>query len=188
VKPEAGTPAPKQAKFKEVTLPATTRLSVKLDTPVSSASSTVETPVHGELTQAIVRDGVTVVPAGARVSGVVSGVQRSGKVKGRASLALAFNQLSFDNEHYPIGARYSRVAPATKAKDAKTIGIPAAGGAVVGAVVGGKKGAAIGAAAGGGAGTAVVLSTRGKEVTLGSGAVLSMAAGRAITVRVPLDR
>ena len=61
------------------------------------------------------------------------------------------------------------VAPATKASDAKTIGIPAAGGAVLGAVLGGKKGAAIGAAVGGGAGTAVVLTTAGKEVGLASG-------------------
>ena len=43
------------------------------------------------------------------------------------------------------------VAPATKKKDALTIGLPAAGGAVVGALVDGKKGAGIGAAVGGGA-------------------------------------
>jgi hypothetical protein len=188
LKPETDAPAPKAAKFREVTLPATTRLVVSLESPVSSATSTVETPVRGELTEAIVSDGVTVIPAGARISGVVSGAEPSARVKGRASLSLAFDELSFENATYPIEARYSQVAPATKEKDAKTIGIPAAGGAVVGAIVGGKKGAAIGAAAGGGAGTAVVLSTRGKEVTLGSGAVLSMQAGRPITVRVPLDR
>ena len=54
----------------------------------------------------------------------------------------------------------------TKKKDALTIGLPAAGGAVVGALVDGKKGAGIGAAVGGGAGTAVVLSTRGKDVRM----------------------
>jgi hypothetical protein len=186
VKPDEPAPAPAKARFREVTLPASTRLSVRLDTPVSSATSTVETAVHGELTQPIVRDGITVIPAGARVSGVVSGVHPSGKVKGRASLDLAFNELSFAGVNYPIDARYGRVAEATKAKDAKTIGIPAAGGAVVGAVVGGKKGAAIGAAAGGGVGTAVVLTTPGREVTLGQGAVLAIPAGRTITVRVPL--
>jgi len=186
VKPDKAAPAPEKAKFREVTLPASTRLSVRLETPVSSATSSVETAVHGELTQAIVRDGITVIPAGARVSGVVSGVQPSGKVKGRASLELAFNELSFASANHPIDAHYGRVAPATKAKDAKTIGIPAAGGAVVGAVVGGKKGAAIGAAAGGGAGAAVVLSTPGREITLEPGDVFSMPAGRTITVRVPL--
>jgi hypothetical protein len=186
LKPADPSPAPAKAKFREVTLPASTRLSLKLDTPVSSATSRVESVVRGELTEPVVRDGITIVPAGARVSGLVSGVQASGKVKGRASLELTFNELSFADASYPIDAHYSAVAPATKAKDAKTIGIPAAGGAIVGAVVGGKKGAAIGAAAGGGAGTAVVLSTPGREVALQPGAELSLQAGRTITVRVPL--
>lgn len=186
VKTDAAAPAPKAAKFREITLPANTRLAVRLDTPVSSATSTVETPVSGKLAEAIVQDGVTVVPAGSRVSGVVTRAQPSARVKGRASLALSFTALTVDGTRYPIAARYTRVAPATKAKDAKTIGIPAAGGALIGAIAGGKKGAAVGAAAGGGAGTAVVLSTRGQEVTLGRGAVLSMRAGRALTVRVPI--
>ena len=58
---------------------------------------------------------------------------------------------------------------ATKQKDALEIGAPAAGGAIIGALIGGKKGALIGTAVGGGAGTAVVLSTRGKEVHLPRG-------------------
>ncbi len=74
------------------------------------------------------------------------------------------------------------VAPATKKKDALTIGIPAAGGAVVGALIGGKKGAGIGAAAGGGAGTAAVLTTRGKDVRVGRGAVLSVRLTSPLTV------
>ena len=63
----------------------------------------------------------------------------------------------------------ARTAAATKKKDAVEIGAPAAGGAIIGALVGGKKGALIGTAIGGGAGTAVVLSTRGKEVRLPKG-------------------
>ena len=80
----------------------------------------------------------------------------------------------------------SRQAPATKSKDAAIIGLPATGGAIVGAVTGGKKGAAIGAAAGGGAGTAVVLSTRGKEVRLGRGYQVGVRLLAPITVRVPV--
>jgi hypothetical protein len=76
------------------------------------------------------------------------------------------------------------VAPATKKKDALTIGIPAAGGAAVGALVDGKKGAAIGAAAGGGAGTAAVLSTRGKDVRIGRGATLAVRLAAPLTIDV----
>ena len=113
--------------------------------------------------------------------------QPSGKVKGLASLGLAFDTLTIGSETYRIDARYARTAQSTKKADAEKIGIPAAGGAIVGAIIGGKKGAAIGATAGGGAGTAVVLSTSGKEVVLPVGTMLSLDAGRSILLRVPLD-
>ena len=76
------------------------------------------------------------------------------------------------------------VAPATKKKDALTIGVPEAGGAAIGALVGGKKGAGIGALVGGGGGTAVVLSTRGKEIRVGRGATLDVSLIEPLTVRV----
>ena len=84
-----------------------------------------------------------------------------------AASAVRFTRIAPANESSTYNMRtnsWVAVAPATKKKDALTIGIPAAGGAVIGALVDGKKGAAIGSAAGGGAGTAVVLSTRGKDV------------------------
>jgi hypothetical protein len=64
------------------------------------------------------------------------------------------------------------------------IGIPAAGGAVVGGLIGGKKGAVIGGAAAGGAGTAVVMNQRGQEVHIGKGAALTLKLTEPLTVRV----
>lgn len=78
----------------------------------------------------------------------------------------------------------TRVAPATKKQDAAKIGAGAAGGAIVGGLMGGGDGAAKGAAIGGGAGTAVVLSTRGKDVRLGEGANLSVKLTAPLTVRL----
>ena len=114
---------------------------------------------------------------GSTAAGYVSEAVRPGKVKGRGRVAVRFTRIDPGPgvEPYRMQTRsWVAVAPATKKKDALTIGIPAAGGAVVGALVGGKKGAGIGAAAGGGAGTAVVLTTRGKDVRVGRGAVLSV--------------
>jgi hypothetical protein len=142
--------------------------------------------VGGELVEPVVVEGVTVVPAGAVVSGVVTSAEPAGKVKGRASLSIRFDRLSAGGESYPLDARFARTAEATKERDAKKIAIPAAGGAVIGAIIGGKKGAAIGAAAGGGAGTAVVLSTSGPEIALADGTVLSLSAGTEIVVKVPI--
>jgi hypothetical protein len=173
---------PTGARFREVTVPETTKLSIRLETPVSSATSLVEMPIRGELIEAVTVDGVAAIPSGSAVSGVVSSVRPSGKVKGRASLELRFNRVTSRGESHDLDARFARTAPSAKESDAKKIAIPAAGGAIVG----GKQGAAIGAAAGGGAGTAVVLTSAGPDVVLEKGTILSLTAGRLIVVRVPL--
>ena len=161
---------------REITLPAGTVLPLTLDSSVASDRSRLEDDVRAHLRRAVVINGVNVIPAGSVVSGHVTSVRRPGRVKGRGYIAFRFNSLSTpDNGRTAISTtRVSRTAPATKKVDAMKIGIPAAGGAVIGALAGGKKGAAIGATAGGGAGTAVVLSTRGRDVRLGPGAAVSV--------------
>jgi len=182
-RPEA-TPA---AAWREVTIPAGTTLPVVLDTTVSSATSRVEQPVAAHLSRPVSINGVAVLPEGSRVSGVVTDATRSARVKGRAHLAIRFDSLTprGDDQRYTIQTTsVGRTAPATKKNDAMKIGAPAAGGAIIGAIAGGKKGALIGTAVGGGAGTGVVLSTRGKEVSLAKGAVLTLKLTAPLTVRV----
>ena len=170
---------------REVIVPAGTVLRVQLENSVASDSSRIEDVVRGHLVAPVVVDGRTVVPASSPVVGHVTQAVRSGKVKGRAQVGMRFDSLTADGDRYAIQTRqWTRIAPSTKGKDAATIGLPAAGGAIVGGVVGGKKGAGIGAAAGGGAGTAVVMTTRGKEVRLGRGAVLYVRLDRPLSVRV----
>jgi hypothetical protein len=183
------TPAlPAIAKFREFTVPEGTRLAVRLDSAVGSDSSRVEDPIEATLTDAVVVDGTEVLPAGSVVRGNVAAVEPAGKVKGRASLTLQFASVAARDERYAIAARDDMMAPSTKREDAAKIGIPAAGGAIVGALIGGKKGAAIGTTIGGGAGAAVVLSTSGDEIRLPRGTVLSLRLDRAVDVRVPIDR
>jgi hypothetical protein len=177
---------PKGAKFREIEVPADAPLMIRLDTPVGSATSARETVVRGELTEPVVVKGRTAIPAGATATGIVTAADPSGKVNGLARLALSFNELSVDGTPYPISAHFDRTAAATKAKDAEKVGIPAAGGAIIGAIVGGGKGAAIGAAAGGGAGMAVVAATPGQNIALERGTVLRLEAGKAFTVKVAI--
>lgn len=181
--PEA---APSTARaFREVTIPAGTVLSVRLTTPVASDTSRVEQRVDGTLARDVRVGGVEALGAGASLRGVVTNAERSGRVKGRANVAFKFDHLSADGTVYPISTRtVSRVAPGTKKRDAATIGIPAAGGAIVGGIVGGKDGAVKGGAIGGAAGTAAVLSTRGKEVRLAPGTTVSVRLAAPLTVRV----
>jgi len=172
---------------REVTIPAGTLLPITLDTAVGSDTSRVEEPVTAHLARAIHVHGEAVLPEGTRVTGVVTDATRSAKVKGRAHVAVRFDSMTprGEDHRYSIHtAAVGRTAPGTKQKDAVEIGAPAAGGAIIGALVGGGKGAAIGAGIGGGAGTAVVLSTRGKEVHLAKGAQLTLKLAEPVTVNV----
>ncbi len=184
-------PAATTGRVRQVTLPAGTALTVVLDTSVGSDISRVEQPVRAHLARSVVVSGTTALPEGAAVTGVVTDATRSGKVKGRAHVAMRFDAVASargegESAQYRIAtAPVGRTAASTTKRDAEEIGIPAAGGAIVGGLIGGGKGAAIGAAAGGGAGTAVVLNQRGKEVRLGRGARLTVKLTEPLTVAVP---
>lgn len=170
---------------RELTIPAGTSLSLELATTVSSKDSSIEDPVHATLRRAIVIDGKTIVPAGARVSGHVTEATRPGRVKGLARVGMRFNRLRLGDTAYDIRtASISRQADATKKADATKIGIGAGAGAITGAIAGGKKGAAIGTAVGAGGGTAVVLATRGEDVTLARGTVVTARLAQPLTIRV----
>jgi hypothetical protein len=177
--------------YREVTLPAGTVLPVELTTRVGSETSHVEDTVRGTLRRAVVVHGVQAFPAGTAVVGHVTSAQRSAKVKGRARIAFRFTAIDPPGAADRLSMRtdtVSRLAPATKKADAAKIGGGAAGGAIIGGILGGGDGAAKGAAIGGAAGSGVVLSTRGKDVTLPAGTPVSVRLAAPLTVRVATSR
>jgi hypothetical protein len=179
---------PAEASLREVTLPAGTVLPLVLDTPVASDTSRIEQLVRAHLSRPVAVSGLTILPTGSPVSGVVTSAVRSGKVKGRAHVAVRFNTVTRrgDAERYGMTTSpLARTAPATKKQDTLKVAAPAAGGALVGGLFGGKKGALIGTGVGAGAGGAVVLSTRGKEVRLGKGALVTVRLEKPLTIKVP---
>jgi hypothetical protein len=170
---------------REITIPADTALSLELETTVSSENSSIEDPVQATLQRAIVVNGETVVPVGAQVSGHVTETIRPGRIKGLARVGIRFNRLRVGNTAYDIRtAAISRQGEATKKDDATKIGIGGGAGAIPGAIAGGKKGAAIGTAVGAGGGTAVVLATRGEDVTLARGTVITARLAQPVTIRI----
>jgi hypothetical protein len=178
---------PVTATTHEVTLAQGTLLTARLNSAIASDTSREGDPVEATLTEAVRLDGVEVLPSGSVLTGVVTTADASGKVKGRASLAVAFRSVAVlgRGETYALSGTFHHTAASTKGDDAKKIGIPAAAGAGIGAIVGGKQGAGIGALIGGGAGTAVVLSTSGPEVRYVRGASMSIALDQAVNIRVP---
>ena len=171
--------------YRDVTIPAGTSLALALTQSVASDTSAVEDAVNAELTRPVTIDGREVLPAGSRLLGVVTHVDDSGRVKGRAMIAFRFTSLRSGDTQYDVETEpQSYLAAATKGEDATKIGIGAGAGAIIGGIVGGKEGAAKGAAIGGGAGTGVVLATKGREVRLESGANVTTHLTAPLTVRV----
>lgn len=179
-------PARRAPERREVTVPQGTAIPLELETPLSSETTQLEAPVRARVRQAVIVDGVVAIPTGAVLSGVVTEVERAGRVQGRAQLTFVFNRLEADNVREDVTtAPVAFVAESTKGEDAAKIGVGAVGGAIVGGILGGGSGAAKGAVIGGAAGTGVVLATRGDEVTLERGAVLAASLASPLTVRVP---
>src|SRR5690349_10614240 len=187
---EAATPippkpvAPPPPRFREVTVPAGTSLSVTILSNLASNTSHVEDAVKASLAEPVVVDGVTAVPAKAQITGTVTDVKESGRVKGKASLALRFDRLIVRGETQRISsARVMLEAQDNKKSDVKKGGLGAGLGAVVGGVVGGGKGAAIGAVAGG---TGAILGTKGGEISVPAGTVVNVLLQEPFSVQVPL--
>jgi hypothetical protein len=179
------TPVAPAARYTEVTIPSGTTLRLALASTVGSDTSNVEQPVRATLRSPVTISGQVVLPAGSEVTGVVSEAEGSGRVKGRARIAMRFNAMKANGESYDIKTSgYAQEAAATKKQDAEKIAIGAGAGAALGAILGGGGGAAKGAAIGGAGGTGVVLATKGKEIHLGPGANITTRLTAPITVRV----
>jgi len=172
--PVAPAPAPPGPTSHEVTVPTGTTMPLELLTAVNSETGTIGTEVRARLQEAIVLGGDTVIPNGATLTGTVTDVERSGRVQGRARLALRFTEVSFSGQRETLRTDpLTFEAEGTKKQDATKVGAGAGIGAVIGGILGGGKGAAKGAAIGGAAGGGAVLATRGKEVDLASGTALT---------------
>lgn len=137
-------------------------LSSERNSPGDTFMATIDRP--------IVVDGFVVAERGARVEGRVAEVDRGGRVKGVATMAVEITRLhTADGQAVALETdSFQRAAEQTRKQDAAKVGIGAAVGAAIGAIAGGGKGAAIGAGVGGGAGAGSVALSRGQAATLPS--------------------
>jgi len=186
--PAAVAPAPARPRFRELTAPTNSSLSLELLTALSSETAQVEDPVRARLRQAVMVDGDTVLPAGVVLNGNVVDVARAGRVQGRSRLVFRFTEVELNGAREELRTNpVTFEGEATKGEDATKIGAGAVGGAIVGGILGGGSGAAKGAAIGGAAGTGVVLATRGRDVTVAAGADIAATLATPFFVQVPVQ-
>ncbi len=174
------TPRPRP---KPIVIPEGTRLALALETTVSSGTNHAGDVVVARLTEPVRVSEKVVIPEGSRVTGRVTAAVASGRVKGRARLALAFDSVEWKGHTTDIVASAIDItAEPSKKHDAALVGAGAGAGAIIGGIAKGGKGAAIGALIGAGAGGGAVLATKGKEVHLESGQALEVRLTEAVRI------
>jgi hypothetical protein len=152
-------------------IPVGTEFDVRLQKPLSSATSQVEDRFEAT-TVVDLKDanGRVVVPAGSVMRGVVSAVNKAGRIERKGSLQVAFDRITVRGRSYPIRATVTQALESEGIKGEKEkIGIGAGAGAIIGAILGGVKGALAGVLIGAGG---TIAATEGKDVELPAGTVL----------------
>jgi len=151
-------------------IPANTQLTLRLETPVSSRTSSAGDRVTARVESAVGEDGTVVLPGGTVLHGRVTEAAAAGRVKGLARVAVSFDRIVVRGQSHPLEATVlTAVGPDSHERDAKIIGGGAVAGAIIGGIKGGKSGAVKGAVIGAGAGTGAVLVTKGKDVEMPAG-------------------
>jgi len=182
-------------------IPKNTHVLLKMVNSISTRTAQEGAQVYMQTASPITDGGQIIVPVGSYVQGTVLISRRSGKVSGRAQLAIRLDVLTLP------GGRTLKFSPhlssvddgettqkvvndeglvqqgSNVGKDVERIAILAGTGAGLGAVVDRSwTGAGIGGAAGSAVGLATTLLTRGKEVELRQGSSLDVVFDRALAV------
>jgi len=179
-------PAPPVPQFEEVVLPTSSVMGLEVDTPLSSEHARIEDRVDARVTRDVMAGGRVAIPAGSRVIGAVTLVDRGGKVKQAARLGVRFHTLVLaDGREIPLRTEpVYREGESPTGESARKIGGAAIGGAILGAIIGGGKGAMIGGATGAAGGSAVVMAGDRNAATLAPGAVLTVKLSAPVTIEV----
>ena len=164
-------------------LPAGTRIQVALGSTISSESATAGDSWSGTVSRSVTTPTGLIVPAGSRVVGEVAGVTAARRGS-RAMLRLQLTRIQFDGREQPVSASAAAViAGSTRKRNVGAIAGGVVAGALLGKVVGDGRNAAAGGLIGGAAATGVVATSKGFQVVLSEGTVMSFTVSQAVAMR-----
>jgi hypothetical protein len=162
-------------------VPVGTEFDVRVQNTLSSATAQVEDRFEGTTIVDLRKDGRTVVPAGSVVRGMVTSVNKAGRIERKGSLTVVFDRITIDGRSYPIRATVTQAIESEGVKgEVGKIGAGAGVGAIIGGILGGAKGALAGILIGGGG---TIAATEGKDVELAPGTVLRVRMDTGLTLR-----
>lgn len=172
-------------------LPSGTTLDVRLDQEIGTKVSKVGDTFSGTVENAIVAtNGQTVVPAGSKVYGKVTGLDNSDHAGEPAAIKVDFERIEIHGQSHPLSAKVTATNLQTRGGDTrnetlKKAGVGAAAGAVLGAVLSGGELSKIllGGALGAAAGTAISLGVGDVEGVLPAGTKMTLQTTRTVALR-----
>lgn len=178
-------------------VPAGTALMVKLETTLATFSNKAGDPFQARLTQAVMLDGKTVIPAGAKVEGRVTKVEEPRRISGKPTIGILPETLIL-----PTGERFFLDATLVDTnagrdtdvnqegefkgsghdrRDELETGGGTAGGMLIGGLIGGPPGILIGGVVGAGS-TGVHWLSKHRSATLMAGTELTLELNRPLTM------
>jgi hypothetical protein len=156
---------PASASDQPLEIPSGTRVSIRLQSSISSARAQRGDRFHAVLDSPLQVGGQTVAPVGSDVTGMVVAAAHSGRLEHPGMLTLELSSIQLRGKEVAINSsRITARGASHKKRNLGWIGGGAGGGALLGGLMGGGKGALIGGAAGAGAGTVTAAATGKHDV------------------------
>jgi type IV secretion system protein VirB10 len=201
--------APADAVSNRVEIPAGTRILLTLRSAVSTSSAREGDGVYLESAFPVAAGGRVVIPEGTAFQGVIASAQRSGRIKGRATLQMRVERMIYSSGY---AVEFASAVQSTPGSDRQTFidnkgtmkaestrgrdALLAAGAGLAGGYAGTATGALggtlangsprVGGAIGGGTGAALgllaVIAMRGREIRLEPGAMTEVVLQAPLTV------
>lgn len=169
-RPVRSTDGAGRSRTSEGPIPIGTELDVRLQDRLSSKTNVEEDRFRATTAVDLMLSDRVLIPAGSEIRGVVSSVDKAGRLDRKAQMTLSFDQITIDGRDYPIQGMVVEAIEGEGVKgDVAKIGTGAGVGAIIGGILGGVKGAVAGILIGGGG---IAAATPGKDVELTPGTIL----------------
>jgi len=153
-------------------VPVGTEIDGRLQTALSSATAQAEDRFEATALVDLTSGGQVLIPAGSVLRGVVTSVNKAGRLDRTGSLTLSFDQITIRDRAYPIRATVTEAFKSEGYRgDVGKIAAGATVGAILGGLLGGGKGALAGILVGAGG---TVAATPGKDVEIPPGTVVRL--------------
>jgi hypothetical protein len=173
------------AAAQKVTVPAGSRILVRMADSIDSSKQKAGFRFTGSLETNLQADDVVVARRGTPVYGLLATASSSGRMKGSSELGLELTEIVINGTSYPLLTNTYEVEGKGEGGNTAKKVIGGAGlGALIGGLAGGGKGAGIGVLAGAGAGTAVAATKKGQQISIPSESLIEFRLAQPVALPV----